>query len=70
MHVHIYVHTEMHLTSMRCIFVDEWVGMYIYMCIGICIGMYMYNFVEPNPSRVGYGIASGRAFRDCPLVLL
>ena len=41
MHVHISVHTEMHLTSMRCIFVHEWVGVYIYMCIGTCTGMYI-----------------------------
>ena len=39
MHVHIFVHTEMHLASMQCTFVHEWVGMCIHMCTGMCTNM-------------------------------
>ena len=42
MHVRISVHTVMRLTSMQCIFVHERVGRYIYMCISMCTGRYMY----------------------------
>ena len=50
-----------HLTSMRCIFVHEWVGVYIYMCIGICTGMYIDVCIGKCTISILFAYAVGNA---------
>ena len=46
---------------MRCIFVHEWVGVYIYMCIGICTGMYIDVCIGKCTINILFAYAVGNA---------